>query len=305
MLTQKRRRKSRKRREWFASLFLATLLLTAFWLLAAVVTLTAGRQTPSRLLFGSTPQPAMKDAPQPAQQARAPQRATIPVTLPEFASITLRGQSQSPVTLSASAQKEYGHSLVLPGEEGQQAQRQTQELPQPIQKRPSNRGWQTRGIHNRDTPIPLRRRKKLAPLEIKEQDEKPAHEQQKVDIDAILDWMRLTPGELPAGIRRHMDHTQGNLTARAQLGQYELYLMARVPLKEIHIVLADEQTTYYLVDRSFQKEGRAFRVGTARRTSGMITSIFSEERAASHTEAALFYDIFLHWWEREKLRLND
>lgn len=128
-----------------------------------------------------------------------------------------------------------------------------------------------------------------------------------VDVDAILDWMRLVPGELPPGILRHVDYQPGNLTATAHVEnkgeRYELYILARVPIREIHVVLVGQEHTYYLIDRSFQGEGRAFRMGTARFTDGVITGVFSEERAASSVEASVFYDIFLAWWAEERLRL--
>ncbi len=123
-------------------------------------------------------------------------------------------------------------------------------------------------------------------------------------IDAIMEWMRLNGSPLPPGIRRHVGQREGDLTARAMAvrdgASYEVYLLARVPVREIHVVLVRGEETYYLIDRSFQREGRSFRSGFARRASGVIQGVVSEEQAASSHEATRFYDVFLAWWDNEK-----
>ncbi len=132
-------------------------------------------------------------------------------------------------------------------------------------------------------------------------------EEDALDPRELIRWMRLRPGTLPPGIRRHVDWREDDLTATATIeheGQtYELFLMARLSIREIHVVLVRGRQTYYLIDRSFQREGRKFRAGTARRASSVITGVVSEERAAASEEAARFYSVFLSWWQRERLRL--
>ena len=127
------------------------------------------------------------------------------------------------------------------------------------------------------------------------------------DLGGLLRWMRLHPAELPPGIKRHIDYEEGQLSSTATVvgreRSVELYLMARPATKELHVVLVDGQTTYYLIDRSFQKDGRLFRHGRARRRDDLIIGVVSEDRAPSSPEATLFYDIFLRWWEAERLRL--
>ena len=131
-------------------------------------------------------------------------------------------------------------------------------------------------------------------------------ERESVDIEEFLRWMRLAEGELPPGIKRHIGYRPGNLTALASLEHngalWELYLLARLPVRELHIVIAQGDKTFYLIDRSFQREGRSFRSGYARRDRGVIMGVVSEERAAASKEAVQFYDVFLTWWDRERLR---
>ncbi|MDE2833837.1 MAG: hypothetical protein OXM02_04880 [Bacteroidota bacterium] len=130
---------------------------------------------------------------------------------------------------------------------------------------------------------------------------------QPVAMREITRWMRLQPSELPPGIRRHVEFQPENLTATAAWvdhGEvYEIYMLVRVPLRELHVVIVHGDETWYLIDRSFERQGRSFRAGYARRAGGVITGVVSEERAAASREAAAFYNIFLTWWDQERLKL--
>lgn len=131
---------------------------------------------------------------------------------------------------------------------------------------------------------------------------------QTAEAKKIIEWMRLTRSELPPGIQRHVDYQPGNLSASATLEQanetWELYLMARMPSEELHIVIVRGDASYYIVDPSFKREGRRFRLGVIRRSGGEITGIASEERAASSAEVSLHYEVFLDWWDKLRLTLE-
>lgn len=131
---------------------------------------------------------------------------------------------------------------------------------------------------------------------------------QTTEAKKIIEWMRLTRSELPPGIQRHVDYQPGNLSASATLEQanetWELYLMARMPSEELHIVIVRGDASYYIVDPSFKREGRRFRLGVIRRSGGEITGITSEERAASSAEVSLHYEVFLAWWDKLRLTLE-
>ena len=147
------------------------------------------------------------------------------------------------------------------------------------------------------------------PLEIKDSEPKRSKRVLKEEeAKKIVQWMQLSESELPAGIKQHVDYQPGNLSSTAHL-EYEgeiwdIYLMARMPSEELHVVIARGNATYYVVDPSFQREGRRFRIGTARRIKGEITGITSEERAASSQDAVLHYDVFLAWWDTMRLTLE-
>ena len=124
----------------------------------------------------------------------------------------------------------------------------------------------------------------------------------------IVQWMRIIPSDLPPGIQRHIEYQPGNLTSSATLEYdgvtWEIYLMARLPSEELHVVIVKGDQTYYVVDPSFKREGRRFRIGVARRSEGVITGIASEERAASSEDARLHYDVFLAWWDQLNVTLQ-
>lgn len=124
---------------------------------------------------------------------------------------------------------------------------------------------------------------------------------QNFEIDKLIAWMKQHPGELPPGVRRHVRYQPQHLSSAVpiEIGgtEYDLYLMCKESLYEVHIVLVEGQDTRYLVDRSFQKQSRMFRVGTARRDEGTIVGVQSESRPLGE-RSEQFYQIFLSWWDQ-------
>ncbi len=131
---------------------------------------------------------------------------------------------------------------------------------------------------------------------------------QTAEAKKIIQWMRLTEADLPPGVQRHVGYQPGNLSALATLEYadetWEIYLMARMPSEELHIVIVRGDASYYIVDPSFKREGRRFRLGVTRRSGGEITGITSEERAAASADVSLHYDVFLAWWDKLRLTLE-
>ena len=131
---------------------------------------------------------------------------------------------------------------------------------------------------------------------------------QTAEAKKIIQWMRLTEADLPPGVQRHVGYQPGNLSALATLEYadetWEIYLMVRMPSEELHIVIVRGEASYYIVDPSFKREGRRFRLGVTRRSGGEITGITSEERAAASADVSLHYDVFLAWWDKLRLTLE-
>ena len=125
-----------------------------------------------------------------------------------------------------------------------------------------------------------------------------------VEVDQLMHWIELNYAPLPPGVQRHVEARPSSLTATALMTheghKWELYLMVRPSLRELHVVVVRSEQTYYLIDRSFQREGLKFRTGRAQRQDGVIVGVISEEQAAASTEAVEIYNAFLKWWDANR-----
>jgi hypothetical protein len=125
------------------------------------------------------------------------------------------------------------------------------------------------------------------------------------EAERLALWMRTHPGELPVGVRVHMNYEPTFLTSTALFASegrnWELFLMFNESLRELHLVLVDRDRSVYLIDRGFQEQSRSLREGTVRRTRGEIIAVDSRSGAASSDRARDFYNVFLSWWEVAKV----
>lgn len=125
-----------------------------------------------------------------------------------------------------------------------------------------------------------------------------------LEVSKLIQWMKNNPADLPAGVKQlvryRSDHLSSKLRPVEVEGEsYELYLMCKESLKEVHIVLVKGQQAQYLVDRSFQKQSRKFRAGPVRRSEEGIVGVRTKGRPRGE-EAERFYDVFLSWWKEAK-----
>jgi hypothetical protein len=125
---------------------------------------------------------------------------------------------------------------------------------------------------------------------------------ENLEVQELVEWMKRHPGELPGGVRqlvRYRPAFLSSVTSFVMDGKkYELYLMCKESLYEVHIVLVDAGASTYLVDRSFQKLSTYLREGQVRRTPEQgVVAIRSERNAASNATSQEFYSLFLSWWE--------
>lgn len=128
------------------------------------------------------------------------------------------------------------------------------------------------------------------------------------EVERLATWMRSHGAELPIGVRVHLRHQPSFLTASVPLSargrDLELFLMFNESLRELHIVLVEEDRSVYLIDRGFQERSRSLREGTVRRSNGEIVSVDSRSGAASGERAREFYNIFLSWWETARQHVD-
>ncbi|MEM8485284.1 MAG: hypothetical protein AAF564_07025 [Bacteroidota bacterium] len=128
---------------------------------------------------------------------------------------------------------------------------------------------------------------------------------ENLEVQDLIAWMKANPGEMPVGVRKLVRHRDAFLTSATSfdLGgkRYELFLMCKERLMEVHIVLVDTDEATYLIDRSFQKLSTYLREGRVGRTPAQgITAINSKRSAASDERSKEFYALFLSWWEIAK-----
>jgi hypothetical protein len=124
---------------------------------------------------------------------------------------------------------------------------------------------------------------------------------------ALVEWMRKNPATLPVPIRRLMAEDRWDpsfLSSRVKFGVseklYDMLLMCKEEIYEVHIVLVERNDATYLIDRNFQKESNSLRVGGVDISDGDIASVQSQMQAAGDRRTREFYQIFLSWWDSVK-----
>ncbi len=128
---------------------------------------------------------------------------------------------------------------------------------------------------------------------------------ENLEVQDLIAWMKANPGDMPVGVRKLVRHRDAFLTSATSFSldgrRYELFLMCKERLMEVHIVLVDQDEATYLIDRSFQKLSTYLREGRVGRTQAQgITAINSKRSAASDERSKEFYALFLSWWEIAK-----
>ncbi len=124
------------------------------------------------------------------------------------------------------------------------------------------------------------------------------------EVEVLAEWIEANPADLPVGVKVHLNYSPAFLTASMPLvtgtRELELYLMFNAGLRELHIVLVEDDRSVYLIDRGFQEQSRSLREGTVQRLEGEIVTVDSRAGAASSDRAREFYNIFLSWWDTAK-----
>ena len=295
---------------------MTAVIILVLWLVAAWVEVQSHtpefRELPivegfEPAVIRSAASPSVPEAPvtPPPVKRRIPQITQAAPTSPTV-SAPVRRAASSPFL-----RQEAGIKLDVsrPATETSPAGVTTRILPQSLEMK-SQRGVQAAEQHARQTSSISVTQRAAAPNTALRMSTpaRPERVLQNAEAKKIIEWMRLTRSELPRGIQRHVDYQPGNLSATATIEQaneiWEIYLMARMPSEELHIVIVRAEASYYIVDPSFKREGRRFRLGVVRRSGGEITGITSEERAASSAEVSLHYEVFLAWWDKLRLTLE-
>ena len=131
---------------------------------------------------------------------------------------------------------------------------------------------------------------------------------QNLELKKLIQWMKEHPAELPPGVRGLVGYQPNHLSSAVPIEvggvSYELYLMCKESLYEVHVVLVRNDEASYLVDRSFERQSRKFRTGTVNRSNGQIQGINSSGQSLGK-QSKEFYQKFLSWWEEAKKDVED
>jgi hypothetical protein len=120
----------------------------------------------------------------------------------------------------------------------------------------------------------------------------------------LIDWMKKNPAKLPVPVQRLMSDGSWDssfLSSRVDFSinnrSFDLLLMCKEELFEVHIMLVENTDATYLIDRDFQKRSSSLRVGGVGIRNNDISEVDSQLRPAGEDRNREFYQIFLSWWE--------
>ena len=129
-----------------------------------------------------------------------------------------------------------------------------------------------------------------------------------VDFRALVEWMKLNSAELPVAVKQRMQRgnwDQSLLSSRVSFTigdrSFDLLLMCKEELYEVHIMLVESVAVTYLIDRSFRQESNQLVTGSVSLGPDQDISVVSSRmRPASDQRNKEFYSIFLSWWDSVK-----
>lgn len=130
------------------------------------------------------------------------------------------------------------------------------------------------------------------------------------DVDPIIHdlikWMKENPARLPSPVMRTLGDGRWDpdfLTSRVPFHiidrQFDLMLMVKEELLEIHIFLVENQDATYLIDKGFQETSSYLRQGSVDYHEDIVV-VDSQMRRAGTEQTREFYQIFLSWWNSVK-----
>jgi hypothetical protein len=123
-------------------------------------------------------------------------------------------------------------------------------------------------------------------------------------VNQLIDWMKENPVELPIAVKRTMSDNRWQddfLTTSSRFvagdREFELLIMVKETIPELHIFLVEADQATYLIDRGFQKQSSYLRRGRVIYNEESIQEVDSQMREASSSQTSEFYQVFLSWWD--------
>lgn len=129
------------------------------------------------------------------------------------------------------------------------------------------------------------------------------NENQTMNLQDLIVWMKSHPGALPKLVQHDMEHNPGDLAAavsfNAQGKQYELFLSCNEADMLLRICLIQDKQFTLLKDNGIKEASNYLATGEVVRAGATIQSLITSRQAPGET-ARQFYRIFWQWWEGER-----
>ncbi|NIU26787.1 hypothetical protein GWN75_20190 [candidate division KSB1 bacterium] len=134
-----------------------------------------------------------------------------------------------------------------------------------------------------------------------------AGQMNKLDLNALIEWMKKHPGRIPGLVRYEMGHRRGDLSSAIIFTrgghQFLLFLSCNEVELLLRICLIQKNTFTLLKDAGIKEESNYLTIGKVSWSNRQIHSLIST-RKAPRGRASVFYSIFWSWWLKEQAGLN-
>ncbi len=123
---------------------------------------------------------------------------------------------------------------------------------------------------------------------------------------AFAPFLKSRQTALPSRITQLMGTSETDLSTVVRLevdGLGHEMFVAMKGLQELHVAILHSDRVFYFVDSSFEGLPQLFREGEVFRTGDELTSILTEEMPVQSETLPHYYEIFLAWWEIERVKL--
>jgi len=119
-------------------------------------------------------------------------------------------------------------------------------------------------------------------------------------VENIIGWVRKNHAPIPPVVQRHMDYAPGDASAHItwdlEGDRYQIYLMAKPVITQLHAFVVQGTRSWYLVDHGLRQEASRARTGTVTWSNGRITFITSSEQPPKGAEVEAIYQLLIRWW---------
>lgn len=129
----------------------------------------------------------------------------------------------------------------------------------------------------------------------------------KLDLHALIAWMKRHQGRIPRLVRHEMGHHPGDLSSavrfRRGVRMVSLYLSCNEREMLLRICLLEKKSFTLLKDSGIKERSNFLTTGEVTRANREIQSLVSS-REAPRKRAAAFYGIFWKWWLNEQAKTS-